>query len=168
MEIELYCLLIFTLNGIVKTQSQWSFYIIFFSIKLFVFIVPIPLIIYNLILNLVFPKPNMFFFVPLLVKNPLNLKITLVLVKYDIWTCSLYYLYNLVELSKWVGTREPNRLTMSSDGVGLKFFYKFQYELIFDAAHLEPSSPELNLWWAGLAHQPVDKRVTQVFFIYFY
>jgi len=30
--------------------------------------------------------------------------------------------------------------------VGLKFFYKFQYGLIFDPAHLEPGSPKLNPW----------------------
>jgi len=35
-----------------------------------------------------------------------------------------------VELSKWVETREPTRLTMGSGRVGLKFFYKFQYGLI--------------------------------------
>jgi len=68
-------------------------------------------------------------------------------------------------MSKWVGICEPTQLTTGSDRVGLKFFYKFQYGLIFDPAHLEPSSPGLNPWWAGLAHKPADKMVTQVFFI---
>jgi len=70
-----------------------------------------------------------------------------------------------LELSKWVGTREPTRLTTGSNRVGLKFFYKFQYGLIFYPAHLEPDSSGLNMWWAGLDHQPTDKKVTQVFFI---
>jgi len=50
--------------------------------------------------------------------------------------------YSLVwiELSKWVGTREPIRLTTGSDRIRLKFFYKFQYGLIFDPAHPEPGS----------------------------
>jgi len=39
---------------------------------------------------------------------------------------------------------------MGSGQVGLKFFYKFQYG---SKAHQEPDSFELNLWWAGLAHQ---------------
>jgi len=40
--------------------------------------------------------------------------------------------------------------------------------LIFDPAHLEPGSSVLNPWWAGLAHQSADKRVTQVFLFIFY
>ena len=43
-----------------------------------------------------------------------------------------------IELSKWVGTHEPTRLTTGLGRVGLKFFYKFQYRLIFYPAHLEP------------------------------
>jgi len=70
-----------------------------------------------------------------------------------------------IELSKWVRTREPTRLTTSSGRIGLNFFYKFQYGLIFDLAHLELGSSRLNPWWAWLAHQSADKRVTQVFFI---
>jgi len=70
-----------------------------------------------------------------------------------------------LELSKWVGTREPTRLTTGSSWVGLKSFYKFQYRMIFDPAHLEPDSFGLNPWWAGLAHQPAEKNVTQVFFV---
>jgi len=50
----------------------------------------------------------------------------------------------VIELSKWVGTREPIRFTTILSRVGLNFFYKFQYRLIFDPAHLEPDSPELN------------------------
>jgi len=60
----------------------------------------------------------------------------------------------LLELSKWVGTREPTRLTTGSGRVGLKFFYKFQYRLIFDLTHLEPGSLELNPWWAGWLTNP--------------
>jgi len=45
---------------------------------------------------------------------------------------------------KMVGTRKSIQSTMSLSRVGLKFFYKFQYGLIFDSAHLEPGSPELN------------------------
>jgi len=37
----------------------------------------------------------------------------------------------LVRLSKWVGTREPTSFTTCLGRVGLKFFYKFQYGLIF-------------------------------------
>jgi len=44
----------------------------------------------------------------------------------------------VLELSKWVGTREPTRLITGLSRVRLKFFYKFQYGLIFDPAHLEP------------------------------
>jgi len=51
-----------------------------------------------------------------------------------------------VELSKWVGTRNSTRLITGSDRVGLKFFYKFQYRLIFDPAHLELGSSGLNPW----------------------
>ena len=58
-----------------------------------------------------------------------------------------------------------NRLPTSSGWVGLNFFYKFQYELIFDSTHLEPDWSGLNLWWAGLVSQPADKRVTQVFLL---
>jgi len=54
--------------------------------------------------------------------------------------------YLQIELSKWVGTCEPTRLTTGSGRVGLKFFYKFQYGLIFDPAHLEPGSSGLNPW----------------------
>jgi len=68
-----------------------------------------------------------------------------------------------VELLKWVGTREPTRLTTGSGWVGLKFFYKFQYRLIFDPAHLEPDSPGLNPWWVGLAHQRQIKGHTSIF-----
>jgi len=38
--------------------------------------------------------------------------------------------------------------------------------LIFEPTHLEPGLSGLNPWWAGLAHQPADKRVTQVFLIF--
>jgi len=37
-----------------------------------------------------------------------------------------------MELSKWVGTREPTPFTTALGRVGLKCFYKFQYGLIFD------------------------------------
>jgi len=47
---------------------------------------------------------------------------------------------------KCVGIRESTRLTIGSGQVRLKFFYKFQYRLIFDPAHLEPGSPGLNSW----------------------
>jgi len=49
-----------------------------------------------------------------------------------------------LELSKWVGTCEPTWLTTGLGRVGLKFFYKFQYGLIFDPTHLELSSSGLN------------------------
>jgi len=37
--------------------------------------------------------------------------------------------------SKWVTTRESIRLITDLGRVGLKFFYKFQYGLIFDPTH---------------------------------
>jgi len=36
-----------------------------------------------------------------------------------------YLLIDFVELSKWIGTREPTRLTKGLGRVGLNFFYKF-------------------------------------------
>jgi len=58
---------------------------------------------------------------------------------------------------------EPTRPTMGSGRVGLKFFSKFQYGFIFDPIHLEPGSPGLNPWWAGLAHQFANKGSQSVF-----
>jgi len=49
----------------------------------------------------------------------------------------------------------------------VEIFYIFQYWLIFDPTHVKPDSLGLNPWWAGLAHQPADQRVTQLFFIFF-
>jgi len=73
--------------------------------------------------------------------------------------------YKVVKMGYTDGTCESTRFTTNSDRVGLKFFYNFQYRLIFDPAHLEPGSRGLNPWWVGLAHQSTDKRVTHVFFI---
>jgi len=50
----------------------------------------------------------------------------------------------LLKLSKWVGTHEPIQLTTGLDRVGLKFFYKFQYGLIFNPTHLELGLLQLN------------------------
>jgi len=47
---------------------------------------------------------------------------------------------------KCVETRELTWLTTDSGWIELNFFYKFQYEFIFNPIHLEPDSPELNLW----------------------
>ena len=74
----------------------------------------------------------------------------------------MQYDRKLVELSKWVGTRESTRLTTGSDRVGLKFFYKFKYGLIFDPAYLEAG---LNLWWARLIHQPANKGSHKYFLL---
>jgi len=74
--------------------------------------------------------------------------------------------YSFVELSKWIGTSEPIRLITDLGRVGLKFFYKFQCRLIFDPAHLEPGSLGLNPWWAGLAHQPANKRSHKCFYFF--
>jgi len=69
--------------------------------------------------------------------------------------CKLYFRFiiNIVylcrhthNLLKWVGTREPTRLTTGSGRVGLKLFYKFQYGLILDPTHLEPNSSGFNPW----------------------
>jgi len=61
------------------------------------------------------------------------------------------YIFELkIELSKWVKICESIRFTTGLGWVGLNFFYKFQYGLIFDPAHLEPDSSGLNPWWAGL------------------
>jgi len=46
----------------------------------------------------------------------------------------------LEELSKWVEIRESIRSIIGSDRVGLNFFYKFEYKLIFDPTYLEPDS----------------------------
>jgi len=54
----------------------------------------------------------------------------------------------LLELSKWVGIYESTRLTTSSDRVELKFFYKFQYGLIFDPTHPYWTCGEPG-WWAN-------------------
>jgi len=40
-----------------------------------------------------------------------------------------------VELAKWVETRGPTRSIMGLGWVGLNWFYKFQYGLIFDPTH---------------------------------
>jgi len=61
--------------------------------------------------------------------------------KLRISNSSYYQIHILVELSKWVRTREPTRPTMGLGRVGLKFFIKFQYGLIFDPVRLEPGSP---------------------------
>jgi len=65
--------------------------------------------------------------------------------KYFEWNKKLKHWTNfgekILELSKWVGTREPTWFSTGSDRVGLIFFYKFQYELIFNPTHLESGSP---------------------------
>jgi len=48
------------------------------------------------------------------------------------------------------GLQLASQLSSARVRVGLKFFYKFRYGLIFDPTHLEPGSPELNSWWARL------------------
>jgi len=57
--------------------------------------------------------------------------------------------YNL-ELSKWIGTYEPTRPTTGLDQVGLKFFYKFEYGLIFDPAYLEQHINNLVFFYFSL------------------
>jgi len=49
-------------------------------------------------------------------------------------SCISMFSYFL-ELLKWVGTREPTQLTTGLGRVWLKYFYQFQYGLIFDLAH---------------------------------
>jgi len=43
---------------------------------------------------------------------------------------------------------------MGLDWIGLKFFYKFQYGLIFDPVHLEPDSPGLTHGESGWLTNP--------------
>jgi len=51
-----------------------------------------------------------------------------------------YALIPRLEPSKWVRIRGSTRSITGLDRVGLKFFYKFQYRLIFDSVLQEPGS----------------------------
>jgi len=92
-----------------------------------------------------------------------NMKKSALYIKYCI-----HILYTQVEIRDTIEIRAVkigwnpwvNPAHHGSGQVGLKFFYKFQYGLIIDPAHVEPGSPGLNPWWDGL----VDKRVKQVFY----
>jgi len=47
-------------------------------------------------------------------------------------------------MSKWIRIRKPTRSITNSNQVGLNYFYKFQFELIFDLVHQELGSLGLN------------------------
>jgi len=68
-------------------------------------------------------------------------------------------------MSKWVETREPTRPTMGSGQVRLKFFYKFQYGLIFDPTHLEFDLPD---WICGEPGWLTNSQIKGYISIFYY